>query len=133
MKTTMREEDIEDETSNATALEHFDEINVHCDKKDKAMYLKYYLSAEERRSLIQEVGDAACMLYEYYLRMASIPNQVITDDMAAEYFGWNTRKVRRYRQALTNAGWYDSARYTIAKVRKGISYYIGKEAVAKTR
>lgn len=122
----------EEETSGLSG-EHIDEINVHCDKKDKAMYLKYYLSADERRELIKEIGDPACMLYEYYLRMASIPNQVITDDLAADYFGWNTRKVKRYRQALTKAGWFDAAKYTIAKTRKGISYYIGKDAVSRTR
>lgn len=110
-----------------------DEVNVHCDRKDKALYIKYYLSAVERRELIKTLGDPACMLFEYYLRMASIPNQIITDNLAAEYFGWNSRKVRRYRQALQQAGWYAHSKYSISKHRRGVSYYIGREAVARTR
>jgi len=117
----------------ASLSQTVDEINVHCEKQDKNLYIKYYLSTAERKELITELGDAACLLFEYYLRMASIPNPEISDQRAAAYFGWSTRKAQRYRQALQREGWFDLAKYNISRNRKGVSYYIGKKAVQQFR
>tara|TARA_R110002167_G_scaffold51505_7_gene149049 strand:- start:127 stop:492 length:366 start_codon:yes stop_codon:yes gene_type:complete len=110
-----------------------DEVNIRCFKQEKALYMKYYLTSEERRNLISKTSDQACMLFEYYLRMASVQDCEITDGTAAHYFGWTTQKVKRNRLALSKEGWYKTTRYTLTDGRKGISYYIGKEAVIKSK
>lgn len=119
----------------ATSFPHprttVDEVNIHCQKQDTVLHIKYHLSSKERRELIQKTSDQASMLFEYYLLMASMNNGEITDEAAAFYFGWSSQKARRNRLLLTKAGWFKSTRYTLTDNRKGISYYIGKEAVEK--
>ena len=107
------------------------EIHCICEKKDKALYIKYYLSSEERKEILK-LGEAACLLYEFYLRMASIPQQSMEDDVAIKYFGWNIHKVRRYRQVLHKNGWFNSVRFTYTNSNKGITYYVGKNAVRQS-
>lgn len=106
------------------------EINIHCRKNAKEIYSKYMISDRERRTIINSEGDAACMLYEYYLRMASKGNTPLTDQHAADYFGWTPSKVQRNRLALTRAGWFRQVRGTYSDGRKTISYYIGESAVS---
>lgn len=117
------------ETSNKT---HYDEVHVVCKKKDKALYIKYYLSDRERRELIEECGDGACMLFEYYLRIASLTKhepENYSDEAASEYFGWNKQKTQRNRLKLVKAKWFDSAHFKFYNNRKGVSFYVGQEAV----
>jgi hypothetical protein len=125
------------ETSNiseASKPEIFHEVNVHCMKTDKAIYLKYFCSAKERLELISKLGDQAYMVYEYLLRMASLKDKpVITDKGIADYFGWNTSKAKRYRLLLEREGWFNSYKYTMGKKRKGVSFYIGLEAVTYSK
>lgn len=113
----------------APTLRQLDEVNYHCHKQPNAFYTKYYLSNEQRVELGKAVGDAGLLLYEYYLRMAAIGTVPMTDETAALYFGWNTRKVRRYRRALEKIGWYANVRYSLHDGRKGMAYYIGKPTV----
>lgn len=118
-----------DNSAELKAETRVDEVNVKCSRKTAAIYLKYYLTASERKELIHDHGDAACLLFEYYLRMASIGDEQITDTTAADYFGWSIQKVQRNRLALMKSGWYSQARYNMPNKRKGITYYIGKDAV----
>ena len=124
---------ISDETSNNNAqYADYHEVQVHCKKQDKAMYVKYYLSNIERKALIAECGDAACMLFEFYLRMAAktTPNpEDFADSNAAEYFGWDKQKAKRNRLKLVKARWFDTANFKYFDKRKGISFYVGKESV----
>ena len=109
-----------------------DEINIHCRKNAKAIYSKYLISDRERREVITKIGDSACMLFEYYLRMASIGGLPLTDFDAAAYFGWNVHKVKRNRLALGRAGWYRSTKGSFTDGRKIMSYYIGEDAVTES-
>lgn len=119
-----------DETS--TQATQYDEVIVHCQKKDKALYIKYFLSDRERKELIKSCGDAACMLYEYYLRMASLTKPEpdnFSDIASAEYFGWDKQKVKRNRLKLTKAKWFDVANFKYYGGRRGVSFYVGPESV----
>lgn len=109
------------------------EINVKLPPKKTSIYLKYYLSESERKELIDSIGDSAVLLFEYYVRLASVGDQTITDKKTSEYFGWTTYKAKRIRLALIKNGWFKESSYTLDKHRKGVSYYLGKEAVAQTR
>lgn len=107
------------------------ELNFHCEKHSKAIYTRYYLSAKERRDLGRQAGDPGVLLYEYLLRMVSLGTQEINDETISDYFGWDIRKAKRHRLKLTKIGWYATRRYNISGNRRGISYYVGPEAVAK--
>jgi len=95
--------------------------------------MKYALRGQERIDLIQEVGANGLLLFEYYLRMASIENIEITDQDAANYFGWNIHTAKRWRRALTKAGWYASEQARASTGTRIFLYYLGKEEVAKAR
>jgi hypothetical protein len=123
---------INSKTKNPRIKRPTNEINIQCRKQDKSLYVKYYLSDWERKELTQ-ISDAAVLLFEYYLRMASIDNQPITDSGAANYYGWSTSKVKRTRLKLEPRGWYRTSTYKLSDGRKGMSFYIGKDAVSKSR
>ena len=109
------------------------EINVKLPHKKAAYYVRHYLNEQERRNLIQEVNDSGVLLYDYYLRLAAVGDVEITDERAAEYFGWPQSKAKRTRLQLVKKGWFKESRYTIEKVRKGVTYYLGKDSVASTQ
>jgi hypothetical protein len=113
--------------------DEINEINIRCRKNTKAIYSKYFLSDRERRELISDIGDAACMLYEYYLRMASIGDRELSDTQVAGYFGWSKYKAKRNRLALIRAGWFRSTKGVFSDGRKLMSYYIGQDAVQESR
>ena len=106
------------------------EIRYSCMKKEKAMYVKYYPTDVERKEIIKTEGDGAFLLFEYYLRMASFKDAIEpTDQHAAEYFSWDQQKVKRNRLKLTKSGWLRASRYQYTDNRKGINFYVGKDAV----
>jgi hypothetical protein len=105
------------------------EINIKIENR-KAIYTKYYISAEERRAIIAEHGDAAALLLEYIVRLAAVGDKEIIDSNTAKYFGWSLDKVRRVRRSLGAAGWFAHKRYRIDETTKGVSYYIGSFAAA---
>lgn len=112
----------------------YHEVQVHCFKQDKAMYIKYYLTNAERKELISDCGDAACMLFEFYLRMVSKAEPTpedFSDNNAASYFGWNEQKAKRNRLKLIKHKWFDTANFKYTDKRRGISFYVGKAAVPK--
>jgi len=117
---------------NINSPKPINEISMKCQKNPKALYSKYFIADKERKELITNLGDAACMLYEYYLRMASIGDVEITDTTTAGYFGWNIHKAKRNRLALVRAGWFRSARSNFSDGRKGMTYYVGKDAVMES-
>jgi len=121
-------------SNSASQYSDYDEIQVQCKKQDKAMYIKYYLSNRERKELIAACGDSACLLYEFYLRMASKTGPEpddFADSNAAKYFGWDIQKAKRNRLKLVKAKWFETANFKYFDKRKGISFYVGKDSVPK--
>lgn len=109
------------------------EITIKCLKQTKTLYLKYYLTHDERRQLISETSDSACLLFEYYLRVASYTKPVpLDDDTAAEYFGWIPSKVRRIRLQLVHNNWFSHAKGKLNNGQRVEMYYLGKDAVEAT-
>ena len=107
------------------------EVQFRAEAKTVA-HRKFFASSNERRRLIKEVNDAGFLLYEYYLSLAGVGSKdEISDEQTAKYFGWEVSKVKRLRTNLTKAGWFSQESYSYTKGRKGITYYIGKEEVAR--
>ena len=105
------------------------EVSFRSLKQNKPFYTKHYLTGAERRDLGRQAGDPGVLLYEYLLRMTSIGTENITDAGIAEYFGWDPTKAKRVRLKLTRLGWFASESYRYTGGRKGITYYVGKDAV----
>ncbi|MFY9127922.1 MAG: hypothetical protein WAO82_04505 [Limnohabitans sp.] len=96
-----------------------------------AAHRKFYVSDDERRRLIHEVGDAGFLLYEYYLFLAGVGSKKeISDEDAVKHFGWTPTKAKTARKKLTTAGWFYQESFAYSGGRKGITYYLGKKQVA---
>jgi hypothetical protein len=100
-----------------------------CQKNPKPFYTKYFVSSEERIDLIKDCAASGLILYEYYLRLASIGDVEITDKAAARFFGWTERTTRRNRVNLINANWLYVQKLSNRSGAKSDIYYLGKEVV----
>lgn len=92
-----------------------------------------YLLLEDKKNLMAECGDAATILFEYYLSRAGMEEYEYTDAKSAAALGWSVRKVEETRKKLTKAGYFfqQYGRYnTGAKI---ITTYLGKEPVSKIK
>lgn len=105
------------------------EIKFIREKTREAFYTKFSLRRHERLDLIKEVGAHGLLLFEMYLRMASIENVELTDEDAANYFGWNIHTASRYRRALIKGGWLHVEKATASSGQKIVLYYLGKDEV----
>ena len=99
-------------------------------KSRATVHLKIYFTDTERRSLLAACGDAAYLLLEYYIRIASLKEpETLTDEKAASYFGWKPEKAKRLRHSLTKEGWFAQERISLRNGSSGLIYFIGREAV----
>lgn len=118
--------------ANIKSLHYDAHVKYHRRASGSAVKMKYFLTHNERRALVEEVGVSCLVLFEYYLRLASTENAPITDVEAADYFGWNERAAMRHRLKLVKHGWVDIQQATLNNGRKVYFYYLGKEEVAQS-
>jgi len=99
-------------------------------KRSRKRTQTLYLSSEQKKEIITECGDAACLLFEYYLSKAGIPDFEFTDAKASNSLGWKQSKVKDVRLKLTKANYYHkaSARYTDNRYLS--TTYLGKAEVS---
>lgn len=96
--------------------------------------MRYALKNDERKAIVREVGTNGLVLFEYYLRMASIGTIDLTnDDLAADYFGWNIHTAARWRRELAKHGWFHSERTALPSGKKVYAYYLGKDQVKQAK
>jgi len=100
------------------------------DRNNKIIHTKYEVTQTEREDIISSLGDAAFMLYQYYLRCASMTEVPMEDANAANYFKWSIRKVARARKLLETAGYFKKITYSSSVGKKAVTYYISKNRVA---
>ena len=102
-------------------------------KNDQSSYRAYYVTGQERKLLINECNESCLLLYEYYLSLVSkTTKDEISDKAAAHYFGWDISKVKRTRLLLVKTKWFRAESFTYSSGRKGTTYYLGKDEVAKS-
>jgi response regulator of citrate/malate metabolism len=116
--------------SNTAPLVPSDHAKYIRRKNSDGFRLKYALGHSERRQLIKDCGIHALVLFEYYLRLASTENALLTDEDAAEYFNWSKATAKRHRLTLTQKGWLAIERAKLNNGRKVHVYYLGKDEVA---
>lgn len=107
------------------------EVNSKIDNRPKISTHRYEVLTKERSDILTLANNQALLLYEYYLRMASIPDAPMEDVDASEYFGWSASKVTRARLALEKLGYFKKIIYKSSAGKKTITYYVSKDAVAK--
>lgn len=91
---------------------------------------KTYITCNQRKQLIKEVGDSGALLYIHYYDKGAYQGFNIMDDTAvAKEIGWPVRKVQRERIKLTKAGWIFKRTITGTTDKFHITI-IGKEAVS---
>ena len=109
----------------------FDEAHYLMEKRKRIPATKYEVNADERHDILQNAGDQALLLYQYYLRMAAIPDSTIEDTDAMNYFGWSKAKVARNRRALEKLNYFRKITYTSSNGRRSVTYYLTKDRVEK--
>ena len=106
-------------------------VHFSYNQTTKPSYRKYYISQEERHTLI-DLSVNAYLLYEYYLEAASRhPNKMLDKDTAVKYFGLSESQVRRAHTVLVNNGFFAKQAYRRPDGVKGTYFYLGTEAVTR--
>ena len=95
-------------------------------KPSKRKTVMAYLTDTEIKEVIQECGDSALILYEYYVRKGNIQKIKLTDDNVYRKIGWTKRKTGEIRRKLEKAGY-------VAFIKDGnvLNQLIGKDNVNK--
>jgi hypothetical protein len=101
-------------------------------KSQDGFRLKYALGNTERKDLVKDCGVHALVLFEYYLRLASTENAVITDEHAADYFTWSVHTAKRWRVKLQKMGWMLTEKAKLPNGRRIVVYYLGKDEVLQS-
>jgi len=92
-----------------------------------------YLTWIQKKEIMAECGDAAVILFEFFLSKAGIRDYQYTDGKAGKVLGWKDSKVKKVRLKLRSAGYFyeESASYTHG--RKVTTTYLGKQEVQKAK
>jgi hypothetical protein len=114
---------------NITALASTNHAKYIRRKNQDGFRLKYSLTHTERQQLVREIGIHALVLFEYYLRLASTENALITDKDAADYFDWSAHTAKRHRLNLSKHGWLGIEKASLSNGRRVEVYYLGKDEV----
>ena len=110
-----------------------DNLNWVRNRTKKSFTQYYSIRPQERRDLIQEINVSALVLFEYYIRMASVGDQHLSDEKAADYFGWSIKTATKWRRALINKGWIFVERAAFPGGRSSYIYHLGKEEVVQAK
>lgn len=90
--------------------------------------------AQDKKDIIQACGDAACLLFEYYLSKANMGEFVYTDTKSATALGWKQSKAKKTRLRLTREGWYAQDKFNSpSSGNKMVVDYLGKDTVSEYR
>jgi len=89
----------------------------------------YYLTQQQRHTLIRNLGDVCYIVFSYYIEKAGIKDYDYSDSRVAKALGYDVQKVQRARLKLIKQGWFLQSTYTNKEGRKVIMTYLGQEAV----
>lgn len=90
-------------------------LDIHiCITKKNPPKTVQVMEEDDWRKLNQECGDAACVLYSYYLSTTLTDSFSVTDTDVAKDIGWPIRKVQNTRRKLRKYKWIEES--------KGVNY-----------
>ena len=67
---------------------------------------KMYLTLADKVALMTECGDAAMILYEFYISKAGVAGYTYADATVSFALKWSTSKVKKNRLRLIKAGYF---------------------------
>jgi len=72
-----------------------------------------FLTIKQKVEIMNECGDSALILMEFYLSKSGTPNYSYADDKVGKSLNWKPRKVEMHRQRLQKAKWFrqDKGKY----------------------
>ena len=89
-----------------------------------------FVTAVQRRTLLQQLGDTCFIVFSYYMEKALVEGFDFADQRVAKALGYTERRVQSTRLALTKAGWFYRSVYTNKKSRKVVMIFLGQTAVS---
>lgn len=95
---------------------------------------KMYLRLQDKKEVMTKCGDAALILYEFYVSKAGTPDYSFSDELAAKALGWSVQKVKRTRLILTKSNFFkqvqgklnDGRKITVTYLEPALIYAISK-------
>ena len=91
---------------------------------------KMYLRLQDKKEVMDKCGDAALILYEFYVSKAGTPDYPFSDDLAAKALGWNVHKIKRNRLALAKSNYFKQINGKLNDGRKVTVTYLEPEYIA---
>lgn len=99
-----------------------------CRMKQKNLTV-FAISREERKRVVEQVGDSGYTLYSYYRTENFRSSEELQDSYIADWLTWLPSKVKRYRQILEKAGLFKCVRHG-TKEEGTTRVWVGEEVVA---
>lgn len=92
-----------------------------------------YLTWIQKKEIMAECGDAAVILFEFFLSKAGIRDYQYTDSKAGKVLGWKNSKVKNVRLKLRSAGYFYEKSAGYSDGSKITTTYLGKREVEKAK
>lgn len=88
-----------------------------------------YLRLKDKTEVMEKCGDAALILYEFYISKSGVPEYAFTDESAAKALNWNIHKVKRNRLSLIKNNYFKQVNGTLNDGRKVTVTYLEPEYI----
>lgn len=92
---------------------------------------KMYLRLKDKKELMAKCGDAALILYEFYMSKAGVEGYGFYDIAAAEALGWNVHKVKTNRLKLTKSQFFKQCKGKLNDGRRVVITYLEPEYIQR--
>lgn len=89
-----------------------------------------YVTAVQRRTLLQQLGDTCFIIFSYYMEKATVEGFDFADRRIAKALGYPERRIQTVRLALIKAGWFYQSTYKNKLGRKVVMTFLGQGAVS---
>lgn len=90
---------------------------------------KMYLRLQDKVAVMNECGEAALILYEFYISKAGTPNYSFSDKAAGNSLNWDLQKVQRNRLKLVKAKYFKQVSGKLSDGRKVVITYLDPELI----
>jgi len=100
-------------------------------KPKKRKQTMHYLTIKEKKEVILECGDAALIMYEFYISKGGAKDYQFIDSKTSAALGWDISKAKRIRLKLEKHKYVKTLTFSNKK-GKYVVTYIGKENTSGT-
>ncbi len=90
---------------------------------------KMFLRLKDKTEVMENCGDAALILYEFYISKAGAPNYAFTDAQASDALNWNIHKIQQNRLKLTKHDYFKQVNGKLNDGRRVTVTYLEPELI----